>query len=232
MTDALRRGHPGTGAMTAALDLAYLEPSRAPRAPQGPPPASPGGPASERRAPTRSDVAPAPLTFERVYDRWFDFVWRSIRRLGVADAQVDDAVQDVFVVVHRRLDGFEGRSTLKTWLFGIAMRVAKDYRRAASRRRPTEPLRESLVDGPGECPMESCAKAEAVELLHALLNELEDDKRAVFVMAELEQMSVPEIAGAIEENVNTVYSRLRAGRQGFEAAVARHLARERWRGDR
>lgn len=212
MTDPLRDGH--SGSMTAAaLDLGF-DLVRPPRA-------------AEPRARTRSDVAPAPLTFERVYDRWFDFVWRSVRRLGVPDGSVDDAVQDVFLVVHRRLGDFEGRSSIKTWLFGIAMRVAKDHRRAAARRRPAEPLRESMVDAPRGCPHEHAAKNEAVRLLHALLDALDDEKRAVFVMAELEQMSVPEIAETLDANLNTVYSRLRAARAAFDGAVERHRARDR-----
>lgn len=211
MTDRRRSGHArDMGAAALAWPTAEVASPRPHLAPV-------------ERPRTTSDVAPAPLTFDRVYDRWFDFVWRSVRRLGVPDASVDDAVQDVFVVVHRRLGDFEGRSTIKTWLFGIAMRVAKDHRRSASRRRPTEPLRESLVDAPCGCPMERAAQNEAVRLLHALLEQLDDEKRAVFVMAELEQMSVPEIAETLDVNLNTVYSRLRAARAAFEKAVARRV---------
>jgi RNA polymerase sigma-70 factor (ECF subfamily) len=168
------------------------------------------------------------LTFEAVYDQWFDFVWRSVRRLGVPEASVDDVVQDVFLVVHRKLEGFEGRSTIKTWLFGIAMRVARDHRRARMRR-PAEPLlRESVVPDASASPLDATATKQAVELLHSLLDELEDDKRAVFVMAELEQMSAPEIAEALGVKLNTVYSRLRAARASFEMAVQRHRARDRF----
>src|SRR5262245_39607962 len=66
--------------------------------------------------------------FEEVYDEHIDFVWRSLRLLGVADAQLDDAIQDVFVVVHRKLDTFEGRASIRTWIFGIALRVARMHR--------------------------------------------------------------------------------------------------------
>ena len=234
MTDRFRTGHSGSmGAAALAVPLDYAEPRiRSERGSYGavatylhrgrgaPAEGGSGDPA------VHSDVVPASLTFDRVYDRWFDFVWRSVRRLGVPEASVDDAVQDVFVVVHRKLCEFEGRSSIKTWLFGIAMRVAKDQRRAASRRGPTEPLRESLVDAPCGCPMESAAQNEAVRLLHTLLDDLDDEKRAVFVMSELEQMSVPEIAETLDINVNTVYSRLRAARTAFEKAVARHKLRE------
>lgn len=92
--------------------------------------ASPGGAAASERS--------RPVEFASVYAEGFAFVWRSMRRLGVAPEAVPDAVQDVFVVVHRRLESFDESSTLKTWLFGIVLRVARDYRRTA--RRKLQPL--------------------------------------------------------------------------------------------
>src|SRR5262245_35620338 len=89
-----------------------------------------------RARPKRPDAAPPALSFEAVYDEHAETVSRGLRRLGVPDASVDDALQDVFVVVHRRLGEFEGRSTLRTWLFGIALGVARNYRRSARRRAP------------------------------------------------------------------------------------------------
>src|SRR5882724_509457 len=74
---------------------------------------------------------PAVPGFSAIYDAYFDFVWRSLRRLGVPEATLDDAAQDVFVVVHRRLPEFEARSTVKTWLFGIVLRVVATHRRTA-----------------------------------------------------------------------------------------------------
>jgi len=183
--------------------------------------------------PAPEPVAPAPhppgtaYAFTEVYDAHFAFVWRTCRRLGVPTRSVDDAVQDVFIVVHRRLAGFEGRSTLKSWLFGIARRVARDHRRRAQRKDRGEPMNESLPDPHGRSPRDEVSRAEAARVLHEILDGLDDDKREVFVLAELEQMSVPEIADAIAVNPNTIYSRLRAARQAFEAAVARHHARER-----
>ena len=166
--------------------------------------------------------------FATVYDEHFPFVWRSARRLGVDPSAVDDVVQDVFVVVHRRLADFEGRSSLKTWLFGILLRVVRDHRRTLRRKHPKEGGDlEAIADTTSESPHESAEKAEGVRLLHALLDALDDDKREVFVLAELEQMTVPEIADATDSNVNTVYSRLRAARREFDAAVCRHHARRR-----
>jgi RNA polymerase sigma-70 factor (ECF subfamily) len=128
-------------------------------------------------------------------------------------------------VVHRRLSDFEGRSSIKTWLFGIVRRVVHDHRRSKQRKpaTPTEDFEGIAADA--STPYESTEKAEAVRLLHALLGELDDERREVFVLAELEQMSAPEIAEATATNVNTVYTRLRAARKDFEASVARHRAR-------
>jgi RNA polymerase sigma-70 factor (ECF subfamily) len=173
----------------------------------------------------RAEPAVTP-SFEAVYEEHFAFVWRSLRRLGVPDRSLDDGAQDVFIVVHRRLGDFEGRSSLRSWLFAIARRVAHDHRRRIGRKERTEELPEAVADPRGATPAHDAERAEAVRVLHEILGGLDDDKREVFVLAELEQMTVPEIADAIGANVNTVYSRLRAARQGFEAAVARRLARQ------
>lgn len=190
----------------------------------------------ENRQRTRSSPPPIPprraaataapaLDFTAVYDEHFAFVWRSLRRLGVPDRLLDDAAQDVFIVVHRRLGEFEGRSTLKSWLFAIARRVAHDHRRRVGRKERTEELPEAVADLHGSTPAADAERAQAVKVLHEILGSLDDDKREVFVLAELEQMTVPEIADAIGANINTVYSRLRVARQSFEQAVARRLAR-------
>ncbi len=173
--------------------------------------------------------APAVPAFDDIYDRHFDFVWRSLRRLGVEPAALDDAAQEVFLVVHRRLTEFEGRSSLKTWLFSIALHVAQHHARSHARRR-TDPLPEEVTGSYAEItPHDEAARREAISLLYAILDELEPAKRAVFVMAELEQFTAPEIAQATGTPLNSVYSRLRAARQDFEASLKRRQARERWR---
>ncbi|HEU4407494.1 MAG TPA: sigma-70 family RNA polymerase sigma factor [Polyangiaceae bacterium] len=177
--------------------------------------------APEGRPAARVEAPPAAggVPFELVYNDYFDFVWRSLRRLGVAESSVEDALQDVFVVVHRRLDEFGGRSSLKTWLFGIALRVTHDHRRRVRRKGGHEPLDEAVAD-PAPGPQERAANAEMIGLLDRALDALDDDRRAVFVLAELEQMSAPEIAEALGVKLNTVYSRLRLARQDFERAFA------------
>jgi len=170
----------------------------------------------------------AAVDFASLYRQHLAFVFRSVRRLGVPPAAVDDAVQDVFVVVHRRLRDFGGQSSLRTWLFGIVLRVVRDHRRATGRRggphAPIDGVRDLQALTPS--PLDAAEKGEANHLLHQFLDGLDDDKRAVFVMIEVEQMTVPEVAQALEANIDTIYSRLRAARQRFEEAVKRHRARE------
>jgi RNA polymerase sigma-70 factor (ECF subfamily) len=160
--------------------------------------------------------------FETIYREHFRFVWRTVRRLGIEGAQVDDVVQEVFVVVHRRLGDFEGRSTAKTWLYGIVRRVIADHRRTL-RRKPldTAPDGEGIdaASAPEEGPEASAEQAERVRLLHQLLSQLDDAKREVFILAELEGLTLAEIAEALGVNANTVASRLRAARREFEAAL-------------
>jgi RNA polymerase sigma-70 factor (ECF subfamily) len=158
-----------------------------------------------------------------VYESYFDYVWRCVRRLGVPALQLDDATQDVFVVVYRRLANFEGRSSLRTWIFGIALRVARDYRRGARRRGPVELLDDSAID-PRPGPLDSATTSEALRRVLAVLDRLDEEKREVFVLAEFEQMTAPEIADVVGIPLNTVYSRLRAARVSFESALT---ARER-----
>jgi RNA polymerase sigma-70 factor (ECF subfamily) len=165
------------------------------------------------------------LSFTAIYEDYFAFVWRTARRLGVDEAAVDDAVQDVFLVVHRRLGDFEGRSSVKSWLFGITRRVAKDHRRRRDRKDRGKVEAKGLVSKQIS-PREQAANAEARQVLHQFLNSLDEDKREVFVLAELEQLSAPEIAEATGANVNTVYSRLRVARARFEEAAAQFAAGE------
>ena len=170
--------------------------------------------------------APIALAFDALYEAQLDFVWRSLRRLGVAPEGLDDAVQEVFLAVYRRLPEFEPRAKVTTWLFGVCLKVASASRRRARRKPSGEPLSPALED-PARGPHELTAHAQALRQLDQVLDELDEKKRAVFVMAEVEQMSAPEMAEVLGENLNTVYSRLRAARQDFEQALTRHQARQR-----
>jgi len=162
------------------------------------------------------------VAFEEVYKTWFAFVWRTAQRLGVMDSALDDVVQDIFLVVHRKLDEFEGRSSMKTWLFAIVRRVVSEHRRSR-RRKPT-----SGEPGEGFDAMKdpnassSFKRLEARDLVNRFLEALYEAQREVFVLAELEQMTLNEISEATQTNPNTVASRLRAARRIFEDALERH----------
>lgn len=173
------------------------------------------------RAPTRAVAVPS---LAEVYDQHAAMVWRTLRALGVDEAAVDDAVQDVFLVVHRRLADFEGRSALSTWIYGIARRVASQYRR---RRRPDgDPAALERQAEPGPSPRDDAARRQAARLVMDILAELDDEKREVFVLMELEQLAAPVVAEMLSIPVNTAYSRLRLARQRFEAALARRRGEE------
>ena len=159
-------------------------------------------------------------TIETLYAAHFDFVWRSLKHMGLLDAVIDDAVQDTFVVAHRRLSDFAERSSPRTWLFGIALRVARDYRRSRSRR---ERLLEAFGWRPEpkvQTPYDHTVRAEASRVLRNFLQALPEEQRAVFVLADVEQMTAPEIAETLGVKLNTVYSRLRVSRIAFNALVA------------
>lgn len=152
--------------------------------------------------------------FTALYRQHFDFVWRSLRRLGVREASVEDAVQDTFVVLHRRLSDLRPQASAKSFLFAIAVRVARDYRRTA-KRKPADPLDQEAAPSCARSPFEQAANAQAARQLEVFLDSLDEPKRAVFAAAELEGMTAPEVAEALAIPVNTVYSRLRVARQHF-----------------
>jgi RNA polymerase sigma-70 factor, ECF subfamily len=166
--------------------------------------------------------------FERIYRENFDFVFRNIRRAGVADAQADDAVQEVFLVVLRRLSDYRIGSDPKAWLFAIIARVASNHRRSQQRRLRLGALAEDpSVSGAG--PFDPTDRATDVRLLHDFLNVLGEDQRNVFILAELEQMTAPEIAAALDVKLNTVYSRLRVAREKLAEYLATHKPEDKTR---
>jgi RNA polymerase sigma-70 factor, ECF subfamily len=143
-------------------------------------------------------------------------VWRVLRTFGVAEAQLEDAAQDVFVVVHRRLGEWEGRAAITTWLFAIARRVASAHRRKTAGKL-TEELSDDLAGATDT--FAAMSRAQAAATVMAILERMDEDKRIVFALVELEQLSVPEVSRMLDINLNTTYSRLRLARVAFEAAV-------------
>ncbi|MDF3070375.1 MAG: polymerase sigma factor RpoE [Polyangiaceae bacterium] len=163
------------------------------------------------------DRAPVP-NLRTVFDEHARYVIRTLRHFGVKEADVEDVAQEVFVTVHRKLPEFEGRSKLRTWLYSICLRVASDYRRRAYvvRERPTS---SPPVDDGERSGAEPDATLESRAFVQKLLEALDDDKRAVLVLYEIEGLTMREVAEVIGCPLQTAYSRLHA---------ARDLLREAW----
>jgi RNA polymerase sigma-70 factor (ECF subfamily) len=181
------------------------------------------------------DARPA-LSFDVVYEAHFPFVWRTVRRLGIPENAVDDVVQDVFLVVHRRLSMCGAAESIRAWLFSITRRVVRNARRSLHRK-PAHlggPARstcdvDAVASASALSPHDAAIKAEALRTVHSILDAMPDERREVFVLADLEQMNVTDIARAVGANVNTVYARLRAARADFDRAAARARVRDEWR---
>ena len=137
-------------------------------------------------------------TFDEVYVEHFPFVWRCLRGLGVPPPALDDAAQDVFVAVHRQLPGFRGEAGIRTWLYAITRRVAANHRRRDRRKTSVlEPLGAELLD-PCPDPLERAANAQAASFVERFLAKLDTKKREAFMLAFLEEMTVPEVATALQ----------------------------------
>ena len=170
----------------------------------------------------QGEVGSITPNFGEWYREYFQFVWRSARRLGVAEAELDDAVQDVFMVVHRQLCDYEPRYSPRAWLFAIARRVAADHRRTVRRKGGLLPLYEDSTDGHRDDPLRGAMNKERSDIILEFLSTVDGERRAVFILCELEQLSAPDIADAVEANLRTVYSRIRLARQAFAHYVQTH----------
>ena len=170
-------------------------------------------------------AVPAVVDFDdlaALYEQHFDYVWRSLRRLGVAPRDQEDLAHEVFLSYFRTRAGFDRSRPLRPWLFGIAFRVASDFRRLA-RNRLEVPEGPSFMDPVDQTP-DAEAQAVAAErrrLVLAALDGLSLEQRAVLVMHDIDGHSMPEIALALDVPLNTLYSRLRLGRAEFAKVVRR-----------
>ncbi|MEM9452909.1 MAG: sigma-70 family RNA polymerase sigma factor [Myxococcota bacterium] len=172
-------------------------------------------------------------TFESLYRDHFEFVLANLRRLGVASSQLEDAAQDVFVVAYRRLPQFEGRSSPRTWLFGIARRIAYRYRRTRARSQRRRRRLAQDWSGASDDLERELERRQAGELLSMFLDTLSPDQREAFILGELEQLGRHELGAALGVNPNTAYSRLRLARerlvQTFHQPRSRRELLARWR---
>jgi RNA polymerase sigma-70 factor (ECF subfamily) len=164
------------------------------------------------------DSAAASSRFDDIYRDHVGFVWRNLRRLGVPEPEIEDAAHEVFMVVLRRLESFDGGAAITTWLYGIARGVASNRRRGELRRQRRHA--EAPAPPPPVSPVEQLERARAAAHVARFLAALTADQRAVFELFEIEGLRAHEVAEALDINVNTVYTRLRAARQRFLAFVA------------
>jgi RNA polymerase sigma-70 factor (ECF subfamily) len=168
------------------------------------------------------DVAPADVpVFRRVFEEHLDYVWRVLRHLGVPERDLEDVAQEVFVVVHRRLPEFEPRASLKTWLWSIAWRVAKTHARSA-RRRPVDLVEDVDREEERTDPEGKAARAQAIAQLDRALAELDPSQRQVFLLYEVEGLSMQVIVEEIGVPLQTGYSRLRLAREKVRAMISGH----------
>lgn len=160
------------------------------------------------------------LDLAAVYAREFDWVWQTLRRLGVAPRHLPDVTHDVFVVVHRRAQTYDPSRPLRPWLFGVAYRVARDHLNLARNRH--ESVEESVeVEDPQPGQEQHVARSQARDLIHAALQRVELEKRVVFILHDIDEQPMSEIASALEVPAKTLYARLKVAREQFTAAVRR-----------
>jgi RNA polymerase sigma-70 factor (ECF subfamily) len=160
--------------------------------------------------------------FQRVFDTHAAMVWRTVRHLGVHPSEIEDVCQEVFVVVHRRLPEFdvEGPASMTTWLYAVCVNVIRNHVRRAYRSReesmasPPEPAADASHE-------DALDRARAATRLQRKLAMLDDDKREVFLLHDVEGVAMKEIAVALGIPLQTGYSRLRVARQRLEAELAK-----------
>jgi RNA polymerase sigma-70 factor (ECF subfamily) len=162
--------------------------------------------------------------FARIFASEFDYLWNSLQRLSVPERDLEDLVHEVFFRVYERLTDFDSSRPLKPWLFGFAFRVASDYRRRFSNRREVLDADSEAVD-PAPTALDQLVRAEALSLAQVALDSLSLDRRAVFILHEIDGCAMPEIALALALPLNTAYSRLRLAREQFHAAARRERLR-------
>jgi RNA polymerase sigma-70 factor, ECF subfamily len=156
----------------------------------------------------KDEVLRAPL-LEQIFSEHVSFVWRTLRGMGVGEADREDMAQEVFLVVRRQLPAYEERGAMRSWLVAIARRVVADHRDRAHVRR------ELPRDTPPEGSTDPTSRLEArssLERVEAALRQLDHDQRQVFLLYEVEGLTMPEIAEALGVPLQTCYSRLHSAR--------------------
>jgi len=182
----------------------------------------------EGQVPSASPGPQGPLDFRQAFEEHFDYVWTTLRRLGIRDCDLEDLTHDTFVRVYQRFNRYDPERPVRPWLFGFALRVASEFRRLARNRFEILAEKDDATDA-APTALERLMDAQDLELARAALESLELNRRAVFILHELDGYSMPEIASALELPLGTANSRLRLARGEFQAAARRLLLR---RGER
>ncbi len=169
-----------------------------------------------------------PQSAEEAYEQYFEIVWRNLRRLGIRESAVEDATQDVFLVVHRRWSEFERRSSVKTWVIGICLHVARQYWREKSRTAHEQEAIEDTFPSQQDAARD-IEQLQVVRRLMAVLDRLNESQRVILVLVELEELTVAEAAQAMDIPASTAYKRLRQAHRAFERLWSQQVARDEWR---
>jgi RNA polymerase sigma-70 factor (ECF subfamily) len=168
-------------------------------------------------------------SFQQLYAEYFRFVWSSARRLGVKPAAMDDVVQEIFLVIHRRMHTLRQPESLRSWIYSVARRTVSAHHRRQRKRDAQDyalARHTQAQEAAQLTPQELTEQGEEAKVLWDLLNELDAAKREVLTLVEIEGMTAPEVAEALQIPLNTVYSRLRTARLAFDAAFGRRSLRE------
>lgn len=161
---------------------------------------------------------------KEIYEEQFDYVWNSLRRLNIPERELEDVAHEVFMTAYENLHKYDEERPIQPWLFGIAFRIASNYREKASNHR--EFLNEP--DPPSQAPEipGKLSEERAREVVRRALDEVEMERRAVFVLNKLDGHPIPEIAESLGIPVNTAYSRLRLAKEAFTQAARSIMAEE------
>ncbi|HEX9295669.1 MAG TPA: RNA polymerase sigma factor [Polyangiaceae bacterium] len=185
-------------------------------------------PIHETQPPPCDAYATVGLDFRSVFDNYGVFVKQTLRRLGVPSADRHDLSQEIFVVVHRKLHEYDGRASLRSWIYGICVRMASTYRRSARVRheKACEQPEPNVAANQEAANQDSGIDSRrAYAHIETLLGKLDDEKRTIFVLYEIEGLSMTEVAEAVGCPLQTAYSRLHAARKAMRASLARSLLR-------
>ncbi len=160
--------------------------------------------------------------FASVFDTHFNFVWNTLRRLGVHPDEAEDVAQDVFVIVHRKQDAYDPTRPIRPWLYGIAVREARDHRRLARHKREISDADSPEPTVEARQPAE-IERKEAHTMVDRILDELSSDHRDIFVLHAIDEVAMTDVASALELPLQTAYSRAKRAREEFDRAGRRLL---------